>query len=380
MAQATGVFMAGVGDKRVRTVSGADADGGAQPSEVADAGAAHMPGPESSGRFKIRMTLRPLDTGKPEEYESWRFALKAEMVGAGPPAAKMVKFMSVIDDPARYPADRLQAEIAADTEIAAVDAKLFSLILSSLSGSRRTAAEERIRGQVPFAAGALALRCLDAMFQQSESRRRFAATQELMGMQPAGRSVAAYDRFFTRYRLLLQQAGPSHVGAFAQINILRRAVEGNPRLQIVWAAWREADGMDPDALLTRLEEAVYEGLHAGGSSRQGDAAWTAVASGSEWVPIDEPRQGDAEMPGWGKPAAEFAANAAQEKKQGGKGAGGKGAGDRRDIECWHCGNAGHRKAECPQRPQGNQARQGDVLQKLDELIKLLKESGISKNC
>ena len=190
--------MAGAGDKRVRTTTGGGDDGGAQSSEVADAGTAHAAGPGPSGRVKVKMALRQLDTGKPEEYESWRYVLKAELVGAGPPAAKMIKFMRVVDDAARYPAERLQAEIAADPEIAAVDAKLFSSILSCLGGNRRSAAEERIRGQVPFAAGALALRCLDVMFQQNESRRRFAATQELMGMQPAGRTAAANAQIYTR--------------------------------------------------------------------------------------------------------------------------------------------------------------------------------------
>ena len=358
-------------DKRVRAETAeAPAAEAAVPAQPAEAAA--------PGRIRVKLALRKLDTGKPEEYDSWRYALRAGVVRAGPPTAKMIQFLDAVDNPTGYPAGALQAAIAIDEEISAVDAMLFSLILDSLDGSRRVMTEERIRGQVPFAAGALALRCLDVIFQKNSGQRRFVATQELMDLQPAGRAADAYGRFFTRFRLLLQQAGPSHVGSYAQINILRRAAEGCPRLNVVWAAWREAGGEDPEALLGRLEEAVYEGIHGKGNSggRQGDAAWAVLTQDDGWGSRDGPQLASGAANGWSlRDNAAAAAAAAQYPRKGGK-ATGKGSG----AECWKCGKTGHVKAECPSRTPSGPPRQDEVMQKLDELISLLKDSGIAKKC
>ena len=131
---------------------------------------------------KVKLALRPLDTSKPEEYDAWRYAAKAELVGAGPDAEQVIGYIAAIEDVERVPDATLRVHIGQIPEKRALDTKLFSAVLSCLTGARRAAVEDRIRAQVPFAAGALALRCLDAYFHKSAESRMHAATRELMNL------------------------------------------------------------------------------------------------------------------------------------------------------------------------------------------------------
>ena len=56
------------------------------PGSLDSAGAAH----------KVKVTLRALDTGRPEEYDSWRCAAKASLVGAGPPPARVMGYLAAV--------------------------------------------------------------------------------------------------------------------------------------------------------------------------------------------------------------------------------------------------------------------------------------------
>ena len=239
---------------------------------------ARVAGAATAGKVKI--AARPLDTSKPEEYEGWRYALKAELMAAGPAVYKMTTYINAIEDPVAYPASRLQREIDADPDMSAVDTKLFAAILSCLGGTRRATIEERIRAQVTFGSGAQALRCLDSGFRKGGEHRALAATRELLGMQPTGKWPAAHDKFFTRYRLLLQQAGSANFGRCAQIDVLRRSAEAHPRLGLVWATWKHADGADPHSLLAKLEDTVYEAMHED-DTRAKAAAWAAGCAEDE---------------------------------------------------------------------------------------------------
>ena len=156
---------------------------------------------------KIKMGWRPLDTGKPEEYQGWRYAAKAEIIGSGLAVHVAMAYIAAIENP-EFTAEALQDAIAREPKATALDARLFSAVLSCLGGTRRGALEGRIRATVPFAAGALALRCLDDWFQQGAARRQHAATRELLNLTPSGHTPAALERFLTRFRLLSQQAGP----------------------------------------------------------------------------------------------------------------------------------------------------------------------------
>ena len=52
---------------------------------------------------KVKVTLRPLDTGRPEEYDSWRYAAKAALVGAGSPPARVMGYLAAVEDRSAYP-------------------------------------------------------------------------------------------------------------------------------------------------------------------------------------------------------------------------------------------------------------------------------------
>ena len=190
------------------------------------------PPPTTSGQSgKIKVGLRPLDTGRPEDYGGWRYAAKVEIVGAGPDTTKMMRYLGEIEDSTTWPDAVLQNRVAADPELRTLDAKLFSAVLACIGGARQAAVEERVRAQAPFAAGALSLRCLGAIFRKGKENRAHAPTKELLNLQPAGRGPEAFGQFFTRRRLLAQQAGDG-VGTYARTEVLQRVAQHHPQLAI----------------------------------------------------------------------------------------------------------------------------------------------------
>ena len=226
--------------------------GAATPSASRDA-ATRFPweaagGAAAAGGHKNRIMLRPLDTGRAEDYDSWRHSAAAEVVANAADPGRAVGYMSAIDQPLLYPSEGLLNAVQQDEALRALDAQLYGAILTCLQGPMRGAVEGRIRAQGQAYAGCLALRLLDAWFHNSVSKRRAGATRELITLNPRGKGAAAMEEFFSRYRLLLQQAGRANVGPDAQIDILQRAAEDHPRLCSVWAAWEEAGGRDHDKL------------------------------------------------------------------------------------------------------------------------------------
>ena len=135
---------------------------------------------------KVKIAVRPLDTGKPECHGVWRYALKAELMAAGPANAKMGRYLNATELPATFPTDAFQAEIDHDPGMSMVDTKLFAAILSRLAGSRVGIVGDRIRAQVGFERGAQGLRCLDRSFWMGNERWMLAATKELFDAQLAG--------------------------------------------------------------------------------------------------------------------------------------------------------------------------------------------------
>ena len=364
----------GRSDKRAR---------GALYNEDGPASSADVPGPASAAaapgvalptksHAKVKIGLRPLDTGRPEEYEAWRYSVSAELVGSGPHTDLVLRYIQAISDRVGFGDAKLSAEIARDPEMRTLDAKLFAAILSCLAGQRRNAVEERIRATVPFAAGALALRCLDGWFQQGAERRRHEATRELMNLQPAGQTPAALERFFTRFRLLTHQAGGG-IGEYARIEILQRAAR-HPRLAMVHAAWRQAGGVDADDLLTKLEEAVAEAMHAADTKGNG-AAWAVLGMGEPtWMEHDEMT---AEIRG-----AEVRAAAAMGAPRSGNAprppTPAQGAAVVSGQRCFGCGQRGHIRRECPHSRPGAGARgaergqHDELMAKLNELTTALR--------
>ena len=364
-------------DKRARPAGSEGELGGATPQ--------HAPWPPgvadkqaSATAAKIKMRLRPLDTGRPELYDGWRYAAKAEIVSAGPDASKVLEYLRAIESSDVLSDEGLEEGIRKDAELRILDAKLFSALLSCLGGARQSAVEERLRGQVPFAAGGLALRCLDTVFRKGQESRAHAATRELLNLQPAGRGVAELDQFFSRYRLLEQQAGAG-VGTYARTEILQRAAQQHPRLAIAWAAWRQAGAVDPSDLLRRLEESVAEGMNAG--ARGAGAAWAAIGCG--WQYDGDLGNADAAA----APSSILAGTPSAELAQRGPQAGARMAAAHAAAftppahdgatgpECWSCGKRGHLERGCPEKRKGKgSGRDGDAAlhERMDKLESMIR--------
>ena len=343
--------------------------------DSADASPSPQLKPAAARPGKVKIALRPLDTGRPEEYDGWRYAAKAEIVGAGLDTEMLVEYVEAIESTAKFTSEHLQKVIVANPELRTLDAKLFSAVLGCMGGARRAAVEERLRAQVPFAAGALALRCLDDLFGKGKESRAHAATRELLNLQPTSRSAEAVDRFLTRYRLLVQQAGDG-VGVYARVEVLQRVSQQHPQLAVVWAAWRQAGGGDPEALLRRLEETVAEGMRGTGP-RSTDAAWAAVEGeqaqrecGADGGHREWPLGASSAEPGRSSRLAEAleATLAATQQDAAGGSAGGP--------ECWSCGKRGHRSFECREGKKGKGRGKGDAslhsrMEKVERMLETL---------
>ena len=58
---------------------------------------------------KVDISLGALDTGRPEECDSWRHATKEELIAASPTTLKVVAILKAMDDCVAISADVLQA-------------------------------------------------------------------------------------------------------------------------------------------------------------------------------------------------------------------------------------------------------------------------------
>ena len=56
-------------------------------------------GAAAGGGHKNRLMLRPLDTGRAEDYDSWRHSAAAEVVANAADPGRAVGYMSAIDQP-----------------------------------------------------------------------------------------------------------------------------------------------------------------------------------------------------------------------------------------------------------------------------------------
>ena len=330
--------------------------------------------PETADAPKARMVLRALDTDRPEEYEAWRHSVKAEVAGVGPDPARTMAYIAALDQPDLYPAAELTKVIDERSDLKALDLRLYAAILACLKGTMQRAAGARLRAQVPFGAGGLALRKLDAWFNHGAKRRRAAAVRQLIALKPSGHSAAAMETFLSSFRLLLQQAGAGTVGEEVQLDVLQRAVEGHPKMELVWRSWRAAGGDQVEHLLEMLEEATADGMFGARGARPGGAAWAALLS--DGVSASQ-AAGSAPGPmalaaGPGAGSASQAHSQAHTQHQ-------PPADPRR---CYGCGQAGHIKRHCrgPRDGGRSQGEHGELLQAVRELVTELRSAkGKSKN-
>ena len=336
--------------------------------------------------------LQPLDAGRAEDYDSWRRWAAAEVVANAADPGRAVGYMSAIDQPLLYPSEGLLNAVQQDEALRALDAQLYGAILTCLQGPMRGAVEGRIRAQGQAYAGCLALRLLDAWFHNSVQKRRAGATRELITLNPRGKGAAAMEEFFSRYRLLLQQAGRTNVGPDAQIDILQRAAEDHPRLCSVWAAWKEAGGREPDKLLERLEESVADGLHGRAGGRPMASAWAALSTHPTTGPPPSHVQ-DGPVRRWvqetsGISAAASSGTAAPPRDAVANAAA---VAPRQDAptpvqtgkRCYQCGMVGHIRRECRAAPAtagAAGARQDALVAALSELVAEMRDHrGSSKS-
>ena len=290
--------------------------------------------------------------------------MKTELASFGADPARALGYVEALDRPDLYPPDALMKVINERQDLKGIDVRLYAAILACLKGSMQRAAEGRLRAQVPFGAGGLALRRLDLWFNHGAKKRRAAAVRQLIALKPGGHSAGAMETFLSSFRLLVQQAGAETVCSEVQLDVLQRAVDGHPKLELVWRAWRAAGGENVEGLLEMLEEATADGMFGARGARPGSSAWAAISSGGD---------------GAGHVLASAPAPAAH--------VAGPGAGpipqapaqhhppaDTR--RCYGCGQAGHIQRNCKRRPNSSQgvSEHTELLQAVRELVTELRSA------
>ena len=328
---------------------------------------------------KNRLSFRSLDTGRAQDYDSWRHAAKAEIVASASEPGRAIGYLTAIEQPHIYSDDELYRAVQNDDGLRALDARVYGAILEALQGGMRAIVEARIRAQGHPYAGGLALRRLDAFFQAGAQRRKAVATRELLVLAPRGQGAVSMEEFLATYRLLLQQAGVDNVGSDAQVDILRRAAEDHPRLSSVWAAWQHGGGRDPNRLLECLEDATARGVHSQPGPRQAATAWAASESAPEGWRAETTQPGAPQNEAGGEPTEQVARQ--WTRNYAAKGYAARGAerpapteaiSRRRDDprKCFNCGKPGHLQRDC--RGTERQQRHGAAPADADPQKELLK--------
>ena len=320
---------------------------------------------------KARLTLRALSTDRPEEYDGWRNMAMAEIASSGAEPGRVMGYINSLGQLDTYPAAELTRTIAEHSDLKLLDMRVYAAVLACLSGSMQKAAEDRIRSQVPFGAGGLAIRKLDAWFNHGAKRRKAAATRQLLALKPTGQSAAAMETFLSSFRLLMSQAGAGAVGKEVQLDILQRATESHPRLSMVWFAWKAARRDDVDSLTEMLEEAIADGMFGARGARPGAAAWAAFADAEN----DVARQAAAEGSQWEAPAGRQAFVARHNAAMAPPVAPQQAPPDQRT--CYSCGQVGHIAQYCTRRAAGSvpeASEQRALLQTMRELVAELRSA------
>ena len=81
------------------------------------------------------MVLRPFDTGRPEVYDSWKYAAKVSLFGAGRPPARAMDYFAAVGDRSSHPDVQLQGLIKAEADMSTLGARLSSAIIECISGT-----------------------------------------------------------------------------------------------------------------------------------------------------------------------------------------------------------------------------------------------------
>ena len=334
--------------------------------------AAEAPEPDMP---KARLVLRTLSTDRPEEYDGWRNTAMAEIAGSGVEPGRVMGYINSLEQLDTYPAPELMKTVADHPGLKLLDMRVCAAVLARLSGSMQQAAEDRIRAQVPFGAGGLAIWKLDAWFNHGAQRQRAAATRKLLAQNPTGQSAGAMEAFLSSFRLLLRQAGAGAVGKEVQLDILQRATEGHPRLSVVWYAWKAAGGNDVDSLMDMVEEATADGMFGVRGARPGAAAWAAYADAgqgcAELAPDNEAERGQAA----GRAAHVARHSAAQAQAMAPHASSQRASTDPRN--CYTCGQPGHIARRCTRRVAGSApdaSEQQELLQTMKELVAELRSA------
>ena len=330
------------------------------------------PGPLQAGEpdktaamIRERLVLQPLDSGRPESYEFWRLAVKAEIVARGGGMDMVTEYVDAIENK-EVTKEMLMRGVRGHQALRALDGALYSAILNAITGNRKETILCRMQAIVPFGAGGCALRYIDGEFQRGTRGAQVGATRELHTLTPEGQGAAAMDAFFAKYRMLLARAGEKSVSENSQIEILLRATQGHPALGAAVAAWRIEGSWGPNHLLEQLEDLVAEarGSHGGrGVSRAWVVAERDANEGNGEYSMG-PTQNTATLQGQNPTAwPNWALTAAAQRYTNQATAGNP----EDNKKCYRCGKIGHIRRNCNQN-----STEAELLKAVRELTEMLK--------
>ena len=84
---------------------------------------------------KNRASFRSLDTGRAQDYDSWRHAAKAEVVASAPDTGRAIAYLTAIEQPHIHTDEELHSAVQNDRGLRALDARVYGAMLEALHGS-----------------------------------------------------------------------------------------------------------------------------------------------------------------------------------------------------------------------------------------------------
>ena len=133
-----------------------------------------------------------------EEYVEYRYGLKAAILAISRNVLEIKRYLADLDDPTKSNQDLLNYRSVLEEF---VDAQVFTALLQAAKSKQALRVMEKVRLEVPFGAGRVAIRVMDRALQYEQKRVSMRATALLMGLKcKDGDNLKKYLQDFRLYR------------------------------------------------------------------------------------------------------------------------------------------------------------------------------------